>query len=61
MAYEKIICSFSSKKNWKKFRLKVKLRAIEPASHYAYCGGVSTFLIPFKNWENRKHKTKNAV
>jgi len=50
MASEKIICSFSSKKNWQKFRLKEKLIATEPASHYAYCGGGSTFLIPFKNW-----------
>jgi hypothetical protein len=61
MASEKIICSFSSKKNWQKFKLKVKLIATEPVSHYTYCRGGSTFLIPFKNWENKKHKTKDAL
>jgi len=43
MASEKIICSFTSKKNWQKFRLKVKLIATEPASHYAYCVGAVLF------------------
>jgi hypothetical protein len=59
MAYEKIICSFFSKKNWQKFRLKVKLIATEPAPHYTYCGG--PFMIPFKNWGNRKHKIKDGL
>jgi len=38
MAYEKIICSFFSKKNWQNFRLKVKLIATVSVHHYAYYG-----------------------
>jgi hypothetical protein len=60
MTHEKIICSFFSKKNWQKFRLKVKLIVTDPVPLYAFCGGGSIFLIPFKNWESRKHQTKDA-
>jgi len=43
MASEKIICSFTSKKNWQKFKLKVKLIATDPVLLYAYCGGAVLF------------------
>jgi len=48
-----IICPFSSKKNWQNFRVTIKLKATEPASHDDYCGGWSHLKIGKQKTQNK--------